>query len=110
MKGYIYNNLGIVHFFSFIEKSVEITDVQQGGLEKVGVVMAHLEKGIHNLKQSICHFEDFQTKFRQLDSNDPGTVEKREEEVSLSLIQQKLFIDEFFDPKNQKEIIPKDFK
>jgi hypothetical protein len=30
--------------------------------------------------------------------------------VSLELIKQKLFIDEFFDPNNKKDIIPKDFK
>jgi hypothetical protein len=46
MKGYVYNNLGISNFFNFIEKSTKITDAPGGGMEVIGEIMAHFEKGI----------------------------------------------------------------
>lgn len=50
MKGYIYNNLGMNNFFNFIEKSTQITDVKGGGLEIIGKILVHFEKGIKDLK------------------------------------------------------------
>lgn len=84
MKGYIYNNLGIVHFFSFIEKSTLITDTQkeQGGIEIIGKLVTHLEKGISNLKLSIQTFEQFDQKFDNLISESKDA----EDEVTVGLI------------------------
>ena len=59
--------------------------------------MKHFEVGIYNLKESVQHFENFNAKYEALDSQKEAAG--AEDEVTLGMIKQKLFVDEFFDPK-----------
>lgn len=82
---------------------------QTGALEIIGEIMKHFEVGIQNLKNSVCYFEKFKERFAALDSsNDSAPL--NESEISIGMVKQKAFIDEFFDASNGREILPKDFK
>ena len=53
------------------------------------------------MKQSVREFEGFDTRFQDLETDSAQTSE-----VSMERLKQKLFVDEFFDPK-AKDILPK---
>lgn len=92
MKGYIYNNLGIAHFFNFIEKSTQITSQKkpgdQGNLEIIGAILKHFEDAVHDLKLSVNYFENFKDKFAELDPNAGPSLKskKTSEDVTIKLV------------------------
>ena len=108
MKPFLLNNLGVTHFYQFIEKSTQITNQtstsEKGAMDKIGEILAHFDKGVRNLKMSVRTFESFDSRFAELE-----TSEQKTQEVSLEKLKQKVFVDEFFDP-SAKDIIPKDHK
>ena len=74
MKPFLLNNLGVTHFYQFIEKSAFITSQQpgtteKGALDKIGEILGHFEKGMKNLKRSVHSFEDFENRFKELSSD-----------------------------------------
>jgi hypothetical protein len=71
MKPFLLNNLGVTHFYQFIEKSTQITSqepgaTEKGALDKIGDILGHFDKGMKNLKKSVCTFEEFETRFKEL--------------------------------------------
>jgi hypothetical protein len=111
MKPFLLNNLGVTHFYQFIEKSTQVTNQQanseKGALDKIGEILAHFDKGVRTLKQSVRAFEGFDARFAELDAAE--TANSSQKEVSMEMLKQKIFVDEFFDPLS-KDIIPKDYK
>jgi len=69
-KPFLLNNLGVTHFYQFIEKSTQITNQQagseKGAMDKIGEILAHFDKGVRLLKQSIRSFENFDGRFMEL--------------------------------------------
>lgn len=76
---------------------------EKGALDKIGEILGHFDRGMRNLKKSVITFEDFETRFKELSGAQAST------EVSLEMVKQKMFVDEFFDPTH-KEILPKETK
>ena len=72
MKPFVLNNLGVTHFYQFIEKSAFITNQQagseKGAMDKIGEILAHFEKGVRNLKYSVRAFENFDQRFAELEA------------------------------------------
>lgn len=75
-------------------------------MDKIGEILAHFDKGVRTLKQSVRAFEKFDARFAELDAANTNSTQK---EVSMEILKQKIFVDEFFDPLS-KDIIPKDYK
>ena len=75
-------------------------------MDKIGEILAHFDKGVRILKQSVQAFEKFDARFAELDAANTNSTQK---EVSMEILKQKIFVDEFFDPLS-KDIIPKDYK
>ena len=111
MKPFLLNNLGVTHFYQFIEKSTQITNQQagseKGALDKIGEILQHFDKGVRNLKTSVREFESFDDRFKDLEVNAAPNATDQSQDVSMERVKQKIFIDEFFDPL-AKEILPKD--
>eukprot|EP00347_Sterkiella_histriomuscorum_P004387 403360655 len=132
MKGYIYNNHGINHFYQFVEKSQSIAQDKEmkdvgkpqmldelagKGLDKIQEMLRHMEGAIVNLKLSVRAIENFDTRFKDLEPIHEDTVaypEAHQPELkrstSMEQISEKLFLDEFFDPRICRDFLPKDFK
>lgn len=74
MKPFLLNNLGVTHFYQFIEKSTQITNQtstsEKGAMDKIGEILAHFDKGIRNLKLSVKTFENFDSRFADLENSD----------------------------------------
>jgi len=103
-QGFILNNLGMTNFYSFVIKSSEVTDPQGSGLDALKPIIENFEDCIFNLKKAVHAFEQFDKKFELITNS---SAEKFVEEVDLELVNQKLFIDEFFELKLGKgEVIP----
>ncbi|CDW76305.1 UNKNOWN [Stylonychia lemnae] len=129
MTGYIHNNLGINHFYQFVEKSSSIQNAQEinanpQGIDKIAsekieqitIMIKHLDTSISELKNSVRALENIDVRFKDLQGIHEDTMAYKEahqpelKKASLEQIAQKLFIDEFFDPNLTKEILPKGFK
>ena len=105
MMGIIHNNLGITHFFKFVELSQEIQNPANISPEKVQPVIENANLAISNLKKSVKHFERFDLRLSAFNTE---SVEGQEE-VKLIDIETKLFVDEFFNTEIS-EVMPADFK
>jgi len=67
-RGYIWNNLGMVHFYQFIAKSSEITDPQGAGLDAIKPIVENFDAAVLALKKSVRAFEEYDTRFASLDA------------------------------------------
>ena len=74
MKPFLLNNLGVTHFYQFIEKSTQITNQtstsEKGAMDKIGEILAHFDKGVRNLKMSVRTFESFDSRFAELETSE----------------------------------------
>ena len=61
MKGAVLNNLGIVSFWNFLEKTREVKSVET--LEKIPGLVQDFEDGIKHLKRSIRTFESMDERY-----------------------------------------------
>ena len=109
MKAFILNNLGMTHFYSFVQQSSEITDPQGAGLDAVKPIIENFNAAILNLKSSVRTFEQFDEKFKIIDQ-DTKEGESQQAKVEMSLIKSKLFSDEFFSLQPEGEILPQAIK
>lgn len=101
-QGYIYNNLGMAHWFDFVIRSSQITDPENQLMETIQPLIDNFEDSVYYLKKSIHAFEQFDARFKPL-TNDEG--------VDVDLVTQKLFVDEMFQlQRGTGEVIPKDSK
>ena len=128
-KGYIYNNLGMVKFYSFIDKSSKLQDPQGAGIDLMKPILEDFSMAVKNLKSSVRSFEQFESRFSELELDQaemekvPEDVRKQAEDgkekiVNPQMLQSKMFADELFyvrgsdevtDPKKILEILPEQF-
>lgn len=89
------------------------------GADAIKPLMDNIDNAVIHLKKSVNAFERFDTRFAQFKANTDAqneevagrTAVNEEQEVELTLIKQKLFVDEFFDPTlGNGEVIKKDWK
>ena len=73
MKGYIHNNLGINHFYQFVDKSTtmnnkegaseatkqSVEQIAGNSVDKIGEMIVHLDSAIRELKNSVRSFENY---------------------------------------------------
>ena len=113
MKGFILNNLGMIHFHNFCKLSKEINDPKEAGADTIQPIIESFDASVLNLKTSVREFEEFDTRFKDISEDQEKTPEKKDEEqtkVQTSLIKQKLFSDEFFSLEPKGDILPKQIK
>ena len=110
LDGFIYNNLGISHFYKFIELSQKVQNPQDISADSVGPIIDSMNNSVSYLKQSVRAMEDFDVRLKELQEQQ-GEEEKGQDqqEVRMIDIETKLFVDEFFDPKVYSPL-PPDFK
>lgn len=133
MKAYILNNKGINHFYQFVDFSSSLAKDKEGqadpgkpqmidelmakGIDKVQMLVKHLDGTINSLKDSVRVLENFDVRYKSLESIHSDTVaypEAHQPELkkvtSVEQLNEKLFVDEFFQPKTVRDFLPKDFK
>ena len=66
MRGFIYNNLGMIHFHNFCKLSKEINDPKDAGADTVKPIIDSFDASILNLKISVREFEEFSSRFKDI--------------------------------------------
>ena len=59
------NNIGLTHFFKFVELGSQITDPEGAGLDAVQPLMDAFDKASNCLKNSVYELENFEDRFKQ---------------------------------------------
>ena len=66
MRGFILNNLGMIHFHNFCKLSKEINDPKDAGIDTIKPIIESFETAVLNLKSSVREFEQFDTRFKDI--------------------------------------------
>lgn len=94
MRGIISNNLGIAHFYKFIELSSTVNDPSQISQEKVEPIVKNLNMALKNLKQSVLYMEEIENRLKHLSSE--NNENSGESEVDILDLETKLLVEDFF--------------
>ena len=63
LKGIVLNNLGITHFYKFMDMSNSIQDPTQMSPEQIEGIMENMKMSISCMKQSVVELERFESRF-----------------------------------------------
>jgi tetratricopeptide (TPR) repeat protein len=93
LKGIVYNNLGVTHFYKFIELSnqVDSSDPTRLSPELVKPIVENMNNGIKFLKKSVRELEKIDARLK--------SFEDANVEVTLTDLETKMLFEDFFDPK-----------
>ena len=69
-KGFVLNNLGMLHFFNFVRMSTDLKDPQGAGLDTIQPIIDNYEAAVLNLKKSVHAFELFDLAYAELKDKD----------------------------------------
>lgn len=127
-RGYIYNNIGMLHFYKCVQQTQELGAPQNVGASAMKPVFDNYFNAVKNLKKSVCAFEDFEGRFGNLEA-DPSSMPQDVKDsidtdeqtmISMQKIKSKLFVEDCFIPKELNleeesgkkllQIFPEDFK
>lgn len=93
LRGIVYNNLGITHFYKFIELSnaVDSSDPTRLSPELVKPIVENMNSGINYLKNSVRELEKIEARIKAL--------EDASSEVTLQDLETKMLFEDFFNPE-----------
>lgn len=68
MRAVIYNNLGITHFFNFMELTSTVQGPDQLKSDQVQPIVNSMQNSIKSLKKSVLHFEQVEQRLKGFES------------------------------------------